>query len=129
MAPAIAERRRLSLSGAAGHPLALSFTAPFHGGPLCRENPPRGAIIDYYLKKKPKDDDRPGGPRRQGRPGDHAEQQGRHRERIRGRPDAPEDSSKKTVLTTEAGVNRVAWDLQGRGADVIKGAKIDSGDP
>jgi photosystem II stability/assembly factor-like uncharacterized protein len=44
-------------------------------------------------------------------------------------PDNPGDRIKKTVLTTEAGVNRVAWDLRYKGAEKIKGAKVDMGRP
>src|SRR5262249_28088407 len=35
--------------------------------------------------------------------------------------------AKKTVLTTEVGVNRIVWDLHYKGADKIKGAKVDAG--
>src|SRR5262249_23397124 len=75
------------------------------------ENPPRGAIISYFLKKKPKDPisleilDAQGAvvrtlsskPKPEEAPADD--------------PDEPSDRPKETVLTTHAGVNRVAWDL------------------
>jgi photosystem II stability/assembly factor-like uncharacterized protein len=93
------------------------------------ENPPKGAILNYYLKQKPlgtialevldgkgalvatldskEDKDAP--------PEDA--------------PDAPWDSTKKTVLGTKAGVNRVAWDLRHKPPELIKNAKWDGGNP
>jgi photosystem II stability/assembly factor-like uncharacterized protein len=44
-------------------------------------------------------------------------------------PDAPDERYKKPTLTTDPGVNRIAWDLRYKGADKIKGAKVDQGDP
>jgi hypothetical protein len=44
-------------------------------------------------------------------------------------PDATGEKYKKPVLTTEPGVNRVAWDLLYDGATPIPGAKIDAGEP
>src|SRR5262249_42072176 len=41
----------------------------------------------------------------------------------------PTEKYKKTVLPTEAGLHRVVWDLRYEGAEVIKGAKVDSGEP
>lgn len=93
------------------------------------DNPPQGAIIQYSLKKKPK------GPIKleildemgtlvntlssKEEPDDESEDD----------PDGPEEPFKKTILTTEVGVNRINWNLHYQGATFIKGAKIDSGDP
>jgi photosystem II stability/assembly factor-like uncharacterized protein len=115
------------------------------------ENPAYGAIIDYYLKEKPKGTitleirDAQGGlvttiaskPEKK-KTGDgpqmreveeHAEQQAKagEEETPADDPDAPFERYKKAVLTTEVGVNRVAWDLRFTGAEKIKGAKVDAG--
>jgi len=92
------------------------------------DNPPKGAIIDYYLKddaKKPitieildaadkrvikfdgkdftkKDDD------------EHED---------------PLPDPKRPEVPAKAGVNRFIWDLQHSGAAVIPGARVDAGDP
>src|SRR5262249_44783970 len=44
-------------------------------------------------------------------------------------PDAPDERYKRMELKTEVGVNRVVWDLRYKGADKIKGAKVDAGNP
>lgn len=92
-------------------------------------NPPRGAVIDYYLKAKPKDDltleivDATGkvidtfSSRKDTEPAEE-EDGGYSAER-----------PKKMQLTTQVGVNRVVWNLEHSGATVIKGAKVDSGNP
>ena len=43
-------------------------------------------------------------------------------------PDQPEEEA-KAELTTDAGINRVQWDLRYEGAKRLQKAKIDSGDP
>ncbi|HEY7328392.1 MAG TPA: hypothetical protein VH592_12160 [Gemmataceae bacterium] len=89
-------------------------------------NPPPGAILHYYLKNKPKSDvtleifddkDRrvtllssKKEPEEKPDPGDYSD-----------------DRYKKTVLPIEAGLHRVVWDLRYEGAELIKGAKVDSG--
>jgi photosystem II stability/assembly factor-like uncharacterized protein len=91
-------------------------------------NPPQGAILHYFLKDKPKGDialeilddkDRrvtlltsKKEPEGKLDPGDFAE-----------------EKYKKTVLLTEAGLQRIVWDLRYEGAQIIKGAKVDSGNP
>ena len=115
------------------------------------QNPPAGAIINYYLKAKPKGEitlevlDVQGNlvstlkskpkkePPASGPQRSQVEEQpkfGAKEEEEEGPeddPDAPYERAKKTVLTTEVGVNRVAWDLRYKGAGKIKGAKVDSG--
>jgi len=92
-------------------------------------NPPRGAVVQYFLKKKPKNPltleifDAQGTlvrkfssvPEPEEFPADD--------------PDEQEERPKKTVLTTHLGVNRVVWDLCHTGAVHIPKAKTDGGDP
>ncbi|HEV3204729.1 MAG TPA: hypothetical protein VGY77_10105, partial [Gemmataceae bacterium] len=92
-------------------------------------NPPRGAVIQYFLKKKPKGlltleiIDGQGAPVRKfssvPEPEDFPADD----------PDEREDRPKKTVLTTHSGVNRITWDLCYTGAIHIPKAKTDGGDP
>jgi hypothetical protein len=44
-------------------------------------------------------------------------------------PDSPDDPPKKNVLPIESGVNRIVWDMRYQGAEKIKKAKIDTGEP
>ncbi|HLN29489.1 MAG TPA: hypothetical protein VK395_17200, partial [Gemmataceae bacterium] len=126
--------------------------------PAIGANSPEGAIINYFLKDKPKErisldilDSRgelvdtlkskpkPKGEKKES-PGagkgpeapatteadDDEEEEGSGE----GDYDAEEGAvAKKTVLPTEKGVNRVAWNLRYKGAEKIKGAKVDTGAP
>jgi photosystem II stability/assembly factor-like uncharacterized protein len=94
------------------------------------DNPPKGAVIHYYLDKKVKDAitlevvDAAGKVVRsltskKVNTGEPAEDH----------PDAPSERYKQTILPTKAGLHRVVWDLRYNGADIIKGAKIDAGNP
>ncbi|HTU92319.1 MAG TPA: hypothetical protein VMF69_19715 [Gemmataceae bacterium] len=92
------------------------------------DNPPPGATVHYYLKTKPKGDitleilddkDRrvtlltsKKEPEEKPDPGDFAEKK-----------------YKKTVLAVEPGLHRLVWDLRYEGAQTIKGATVDSGEP
>jgi hypothetical protein len=93
------------------------------------QNPPKGAIIYYQLGKEEKGDlklevlDAKGRVIRRLSSGDDKAKEDPDE------PDAPEDEEKKTVLKREEGINRVVWDLRYEGAQVIKGAKVDSGNP
>jgi photosystem II stability/assembly factor-like uncharacterized protein len=103
------------------------YHAGFHHKGL-GQNPPQGAIINYYLKNKPAGEitleilDPQGGRVTKlssiKEPPPFPEDD----------PDASEEAYKKAVLTTHEGVNRIAWDLRYQGADRIKGAKADTGD-
>jgi photosystem II stability/assembly factor-like uncharacterized protein len=91
-------------------------------------NPPPGAIVHFYLKNKPKgeitleildDKDRrvtllssKKEPEEKPDPGDYSEER-----------------YKKTVLPIEPGLHRIVWDLRYEGAEAIKGAKADNGNP
>jgi hypothetical protein len=92
------------------------------------ENPKEGAVVHYFLKSKPEGEitleilDEKGGrvmrltskkePEEKPDPGDYSE-----------------EKYKKPVLPIEPGLHRVHWDLRYEGAEVIKGAKVDSGEP
>jgi photosystem II stability/assembly factor-like uncharacterized protein len=92
------------------------------------DNPPRGAIIYYYLKEKAKlitldilDSN-----------GDvvrtYSSKEDKQDEEDEDDPDAREPE-KGTVLPVEPGLQRFVWDLRYQGANVIAGAKIDQGNP
>ena len=93
------------------------------------ENPSKGALIHYYLEKKPKDDltlevlDAAGSLVRKF---SSKKQEPDAREDD---PDAPWSIYKPTVLPAETGVNQVAWNLMHDGPRVIPGAKNDAGVP
>jgi photosystem II stability/assembly factor-like uncharacterized protein len=91
-------------------------------------NPPAGASIHYHLKSRPK--------------GEIAleflDEGGKVVRTLtsKKRPEEPEDLGgyaggllKEPVLGTEPGLHRVVWDLRYRGADAIRGARVDTGNP
>jgi photosystem II stability/assembly factor-like uncharacterized protein len=92
------------------------------------ENPPPGAILHYFLKTKPKGDIT-------------LEVLDDKDQRVtllssKKEPDEKADPSdysekkyKKPVLAVEPGLHRLVWDLRYEGAEVVKGAKVDSGEP
>jgi photosystem II stability/assembly factor-like uncharacterized protein len=98
-------------------------------GKSAGDNQPKGAIVNYFLKQKPKEPisleilDSKGSvvrtlsskPEPEEVPADD--------------PDEREERPKKTILTTEPGVNRVVWDLRYDGAKAIPKAKQDGGEP
>ena len=90
------------------------------------ENPPRGAILHYRLKRKPQ--------------GDVTiailDAEGRVVRTLSSAPDPDFDPEnewgpprKETLLPKEPGLHRVVWDLTAAGGKRIKKAKLDSGDP
>jgi hypothetical protein len=97
------------------------------GEPGAAKNPPLGALVYYYLKRKPKGEirleilDPQGGVirtlRSTAEPAEYP-------------PDDPDEPKKppKPALGTDPGVQRAVWDLAYEGARMIKGAKIDEGD-
>ncbi|MFL5241026.1 MAG: WD40/YVTN/BNR-like repeat-containing protein [Gemmataceae bacterium] len=92
------------------------------------ENPPQGALIEYYLKNKPKGevtieilDDNNGLVTRLTSKEDKEKP-------VEEDPDYREPEFKKEPLTKEIGVNRAVWGLRYDGARKIKNAKIDTGD-
>jgi hypothetical protein len=97
------------------------------GEPGAAQNPPLGALVYYYLKRKPQGEirleivDPQGGVirtlRSTAEPAEYP-------------PDDPDEPKKppKPSLGTDPGVQRAVWDLAFEGARKIKGAKIDEGD-
>lgn len=91
------------------------------------QNPPRGAMIHYWLKEKTEGEVVI----------EITDAKGALVRRLSsivppatGVDDNPEtDKKRKPALTTAAGVNRAVWDLRWSGATVIRKAKIDMGDP
>jgi photosystem II stability/assembly factor-like uncharacterized protein len=91
------------------------------------DNPPKGAILNYYLKSKPK------GPVEI----DILDSDGKVLRRLGKEivddlpelhPEGPEEKPKPVEIKAEPGVQRVAWDLRFDGPTLIKDAKWDGGD-
>jgi photosystem II stability/assembly factor-like uncharacterized protein len=91
-------------------------------------NPPRGAVIDYWLKEKPK-----------GVTIEILDEKGALVRRLSSKkekeeipeddPDADFAPKREKPLPTKEGVQRAVWDLRYEGATPIKKAKVDSGEP
>ncbi|MFO0843534.1 MAG: hypothetical protein U0797_14215 [Gemmataceae bacterium] len=104
-------------------------SGPRSGQPMASgENPTRGASIHYFLKSKPKDDvtlevlDPSGNvvrkltsKKKKDDDGDVGDYSG--------------DDDKEVTLPTDPGLHRVHWDLLLEGAEKIKNARVDTGDP
>jgi photosystem II stability/assembly factor-like uncharacterized protein len=90
-------------------------------------NPPRGALIYYFLKEKAKGELKI----------EILDSQGAVVRTLSSVPREPDNSDdnedpeelKKEALSVEPGVHRASWDLSWQGATKIKGGKIDTGDP
>jgi len=90
-------------------------------------NPPRGAVIYYFLKDKPAGDLKI----------EILDARGTLVRTLSSVPRQPDDSDdnedaddlKKLALPVEPGVQRAVWDLAWDGASTIKGGKLDAGDP
>jgi photosystem II stability/assembly factor-like uncharacterized protein len=95
---------------------------------IAGENPPKGAVISYYLPAKPKEEltleimDAQGNLVRKLTSKKQTPEDEEH-------PDQPWSPYKPTVLPKEAGVNRTAWDLNYEGPTIIPKAKNDAGVP
>jgi photosystem II stability/assembly factor-like uncharacterized protein len=92
------------------------------------DNPPKGAILNYYLEKKPKElvleiFDAKGTLVRK------LTNKKEEPESPEDAPDVPWSIYKPTVLPDEPGLQRVAWNLQGKGPKIIPHAKNDAGTP
>ncbi len=91
-------------------------------------NPPKGAIINYYLKKKPQGEirieivDAKGKPVRTLKSAPEPVEYG---------PDDPDEPTEPPTpaVPSDSGVQRAVWDLAYTGATTIKHAKIDAGSP
>jgi photosystem II stability/assembly factor-like uncharacterized protein len=99
------------------------------GDPYAAKNLPVGAVVYYHLKTKPKETITLEILDSQGSVVDRLTSKPYKPEIPEDDPDAPSHPYKKTVLTTDAGINRAIWDLRYTGATRIKNAKIDTGDP
>jgi photosystem II stability/assembly factor-like uncharacterized protein len=92
------------------------------------QNPPVGALVHCFFKAKPKDDialevlDA-----KDNRVTLLTSKKEPEEKPVEG--DYSEPKYKKTVLPIEPGLHRVVWDLRYQGAEAIKGAKADSGEP
>jgi photosystem II stability/assembly factor-like uncharacterized protein len=100
-----------------------SYASPSIRDRAAGENPPRGAVITYSVKGKPKKVTI-----------EIKDGQGRlvrtFSSVARPRIDADDnEEDPKPELKLEPGLQRAAWDLRWQGAERIKGAKIDWGDP
>jgi hypothetical protein len=90
------------------------------------DNPPRGAVIQYYLKDKAKEItldilDSKGEVIRS-----FTSKEPKEEDELE--PDAREPE-KVVVLPIKPGLQRVVWDLRHKGAAMIEGAKLDGGNP
>ena len=89
------------------------------------ENPPPGAILDYFLKEKPKGEvkievlDASGAVIRT--------LSSKAEEKEGSEFDYEDEEESKDLLGTEPGINRAFWDLMYAGANRIKNAKLDEG--
>ena len=93
------------------------------------DNPPKGAILHYFLPAKPKDelaleifDDK-------GMLVQKLSSKKPDVEIDEDSPDVPWSIFKPTVLPKEAGINRVVWNLETLGPKIIPNAKNDAGVP
>ena len=97
--------------------------------PGTHPNPPKGAVLHYFLKERPNGDivldvlDARGGlVQTLSSKEDPADKE--HDE-----VDEEDEGQKPVVLPKEPGLHRVVWDLRYRGARTIRGAKVDTGHP
>jgi photosystem II stability/assembly factor-like uncharacterized protein len=93
------------------------------------ENPPKGAIVNYYLAKKPKDELKLEVFDADGKRVRKLTNKKVEPEDQEDAPDAPWSVHKPTVLPDDAGLQRVTWDMRYDGPKTIPGAKNDAGTP
>jgi photosystem II stability/assembly factor-like uncharacterized protein len=94
------------------------------------DNPPKGTILHYFLKKPAKgevvleitDSKNQFVARLTSKPEEEEKPD-------EGEAPLPEREEKPVVLSTEAGLHRTVWNLRYEGAKVIKKAPLDTGDP
>jgi photosystem II stability/assembly factor-like uncharacterized protein len=129
IAPQIAEKDAYLFPARAA--VRWRYHSPVHtpSGKQARgENPPRGAVIHYFLKKKPKDPIRLEIFDSQGALVRKLSSKPEPEEFPPNDPDAPsEDDAKKKALPIQVGVNRYTWDLCYDGSTIIPKAKADAG--
>lgn len=89
-------------------------------------NPPAGAVIHYFLRAKPRGEVVLEVRDERGAPVARLSSKPEPEDTPPDDPDGPEEP-KKPDLKTEPGVQRAVWNLRYRGAERIKGAKLDAG--
>lgn len=103
-------------------------SGPRSGQPMANgENPPRGAAVHYFLKSKPKGDVKlevldPGG-------NVVRKLTSKKKKDDEAVGDYSDTDDKEVTLPTDPGLHRVHWDLLLEGAEKIKNARVDQGDP
>ncbi|MCU1265592.1 MAG: glycosyl hydrolase [Acidobacteria bacterium] len=104
----------------------------WHSGPPDKwagENPPRGAVIYYWLKESVKDDIKI----------EILDSENHVVNTLSSKPKTPpgidddlaeaEEAAKKAALSKDAGVHQAVWDLTFEGSELVQNAKLDAGDP
>ena len=98
------------------------------------ENPPEGALLHYFLKKPASEvalevlDDK--GNRVRRLTSKKKEEEEKEKDEDLGEEgDYSEKKKEQPPLPLEAGLHRIVWDLRYEGAEVIKKAKLDGGQP
>jgi photosystem II stability/assembly factor-like uncharacterized protein len=109
-----------------------NYHGPVTGHPQpVGQNPPRGAVLHYYLKNKPKKTlkleilDAQGSVVQTYKEKKEAKLHGDQEEP----EERDEDEEQFAILPTKPGLHRVVWDLSLRGAEKIKKAQVDLGNP
>jgi hypothetical protein len=93
------------------------------------DNPPQGAVVHYFLKEKPKKPIALEIIDAKGVTVAKLSSEEDKDEVPEDDPDGPLEKKEKKAIPTEVGVNRTVWDLHYKGATIIKGAKVDAGNP
>lgn len=93
------------------------------------DNPPKGMVFNYYLKKKPEGEMTLEITDAQGKLIDRFTDKEEKPEESEDAPDAPDEPFKKPHLPKDVGIQRFVWEMEHAGAKVIKGAKVDVGQP
>lgn len=128
-----------TLRAALGADLGKPWLAPQSSGTRWRQefrwsesdassNPPYGAAIDYYLSKDVEGDLKLRIVDAKGTLVRELSSKPRDPDGVVGDADGPSEAP-KPELETKAGWHRAYWDLRHQGARLLKGAKIDAGDP
>ena len=109
-----------------------NYHGPVTGHPQpVGENPPRGVVLHYYLKAKPKKDFKLEILDAQGNVLQTYTQ--KEEDLLHGDHDTPpekdEEALRRAVLITKPGLHRFAWDLSLAGATRIKKGQVDLGNP
>ncbi|MEO8503635.1 MAG: glycosyl hydrolase [Acidobacteriota bacterium] len=100
-----------------------------YGPAWTASNPPRGAVLHYWLKGAPKGEVTIDILDRQGRTVDTLSSKAKEPSRSSEYVELETEALKKAALSKDAGLNVATWDLHWAGAEMITGAIVDSGDP